>query len=113
MAYPAYPAYQQALYYPPPPVQPTTDVFRRQYADRLRALTFNSRPIIQDLSMLAMAARDRNDWDGMQAVVEEIELAVLRVSAYSQKTNKNSSLIVIADIHLGSSPTEASFALFA
>lgn len=88
MAYQAYPAYQQALYYPPPPVQPTTDVFRRQYADRLRALTFNSRPIIQDLSMLAMAARDRNDWDGMQAVVEEIELAVLRVSAYSQKQIK-------------------------
>ncbi|OWZ60259.1 hypothetical protein LQV05_000162 [Cryptococcus neoformans] len=78
MAYQAYPAYQQAPYYPPPPVQPTTDVFRRQYADRLRALTFNSRPIIQDLSMLAMAARDRNDWNGMQAVVEEIELAVLR-----------------------------------
>lgn len=109
MAYPAYPAYQQAPYYPSPPVQPTTDVFRRQYADRLRALTFNSRPIIQDLSMLAMAARDRNDWNGMQAVVEEIELAVLRVSIHI----KEISLMVVTDNHIGPSPTEASFALFA
>ncbi|ODN79785.1 hypothetical protein L202_03693 [Cryptococcus amylolentus CBS 6039] len=79
MAYPSYPAYQQAPYYPPPvATQPPADLFRRQYADRLRALTFNSRPIIQDLSMLALAARDRNDWEGMQIVVEEIEMAVLR-----------------------------------
>ncbi|WVQ72591.1 hypothetical protein IAR50_002149 [Cryptococcus sp. DSM 104548] len=79
MAYPSYSAYQQAPYYPPPvAAQPPADIFRRQYADRLRALTFNSRPIIQDLSMLALAARDRNDWEGMQIVIEEIEMAVLR-----------------------------------
>ncbi|WVO16289.1 hypothetical protein L204_103964 [Cryptococcus depauperatus] len=79
MAYHVYPPFQPTPFYPPAQAPPyPADSFRRQYADRLRTLTFNSRPIIQELSLMAMAARDRNDWDAMQAVVEEIELAVLR-----------------------------------
>ncbi|WWD17299.1 hypothetical protein CI109_101739 [Kwoniella shandongensis] len=81
MSYP-YPPYQQASapapYYPPVPAQPPVDPFRAYYADRLRQLTFNSRPLIQDLSMTAMAQRDQNNWSGMGVVVEEIEAAVLR-----------------------------------
>ncbi|KAK8864405.1 hypothetical protein IAR55_001653 [Kwoniella newhampshirensis] len=80
MAYP-YPPYQHASapapYYPPVPAQPPLDPFRAYYADRLRQLTFNSRPLIQDLSMTAMAQRDQNNWSGMGVVVEEIEAAVL------------------------------------
>ncbi|EIW70606.1 hypothetical protein TREMEDRAFT_13756, partial [Tremella mesenterica DSM 1558] len=80
MSYGAYPHYANPPpppppFYPPPPV---VDPFRAYYADRLRELTFNSRPIIQDLSMLASAQRDAGDWTKMQAVVEEIENAVLR-----------------------------------
>ncbi|WVQ82379.1 hypothetical protein IAT38_004507 [Cryptococcus sp. DSM 104549] len=78
MAYPAYPPRQQAPYYPPAPQQPPAGHFRMFYADRLRALTFNSRPLIQDLSMTAMAMRNQNDWGGMQTVVDEIEAAVYR-----------------------------------
>jgi pre-mRNA cleavage complex 2 protein Pcf11 len=55
------------------------DPFRTYYADRLRELTFNSRPIIQELSLLAMQQRDQNQWANMTAVVEEIEIAVYRV----------------------------------
>lgn len=70
-------------YYPPPPPVPQqhvqVDPFRSYYADRLRQLTFNSRPLIQELSIMAMQQRDRNDWNAMGAVVEEIEAAVLRV----------------------------------
>ncbi|WVR07050.1 hypothetical protein IAU60_004089 [Kwoniella sp. DSM 27419] len=78
MAY-QYPPYHQAQYYPPPP-QPAIDPFRAYYADRLRQLTFNSRPLIQDLSVTAMAQRDQNNWEGMATVVEEIEQAVLRAT---------------------------------
>ncbi|WWC61879.1 uncharacterized protein I303_104464 [Kwoniella dejecticola CBS 10117] len=94
MAYQAYPPYQQqppqqggtGPYYPPPPGQihghippgPPHDPFRAYYADRLRQLTFNSRPIIQDLSMMAGAQRDQNNWEGMNTVVQEIEEATLR-----------------------------------
>jgi pre-mRNA cleavage complex 2 protein Pcf11 len=64
-------------YTPPPAV--AHDPFRSYYADRLRQLTFNSRPLIQELSVMAMQQRDGNNWDAMKAVVEEIENAVLRV----------------------------------
>ncbi|WVF71472.1 hypothetical protein IAT40_006277 [Kwoniella sp. CBS 6097] len=58
--------------------QPAVDPFRAYYADRLRQLTFNSRPLIQDLSVMAMTQRDENNWEAMKIVVEEIEAAVLR-----------------------------------
>ncbi|KAK6910080.1 hypothetical protein I203_104109 [Kwoniella mangroviensis CBS 8507] len=80
MSYQTYPYQQQPSagggggYY----VQPPHDPFRAYYADRLRQLTFNSRPIIQDLSMMAGAQRDQNNWDGMNAIVQEIEEATLR-----------------------------------
>lgn len=78
----------QHQYSQPPPPQPPAqhhhhqtqnDPFRSYYADRLRQLTFNSRPLIQELSITAMQQRDRGDWGNMTAVVEEIEQAVLRV----------------------------------
>lgn len=77
MSYQTYPPPYQAPYYVPPP--PLVDPFRGYYADRLRELTFNSRPLIQDLSVTAMSQRDQNNWEGMRAVVEEIEAATLRV----------------------------------
>jgi pre-mRNA cleavage complex 2 protein Pcf11 len=80
MSYQTYqPHYQPpaAAYYNPP-VAPI-DPFRAYYADRLRELTFNSRPLIQDLSVMAMQQRDQGNWPGMRVVVEEIETAVLRV----------------------------------
>ena len=64
---------------PPPPAVAQVDPFRSYYADRLRQLTFNSRPLIQELSVMAMQQRDGKNWDAMKAVVEEIETAVLRV----------------------------------
>jgi pre-mRNA cleavage complex 2 protein Pcf11 len=102
MAYQSYsysgPSYnpppQQSAYYNPPgprsyqppapsPAPPALagsyDPFRAYYADRLRELTFNSRPLIQELSVLAMQQRDQNHWGNMTAVVEEIEGAVYRV----------------------------------
>lgn len=59
--------------------QPPPDPFRAWYAARLAELTFNSRQIIQHLSLEAMKMRDQNNWTAMQAVVEEIEQAVFRV----------------------------------
>jgi pre-mRNA cleavage complex 2 protein Pcf11 len=63
----------------PQPPAPPADPFRAWYADRLAELTFNSRPIIQTLSLEAMNQRDQNNWNGMQAIVEEVEAAILRV----------------------------------
>ena len=49
--------YSQLYHQPPPPAPPTYHVdgasFRREYMTRLAELTFNSRPMIQHLSMLA------------------------------------------------------------
>jgi hypothetical protein len=70
------PAFQAQLQ---PQPQPPVDPFRSYYADRLRQLTFNSRPLIQELSVLAMQQRDAQHWPNMQSIVEEIEAAVLRV----------------------------------
>lgn len=61
-----------------PPAQPH-DPYRQWYAARLAELTFNSRPIIQSLSLEAMRQRDEGNWAAMQAITEEIEQAVLRV----------------------------------
>lgn len=80
--YPAQRAYGGPSHYgqpPPPAYHAPVDPFRAYYADRLRELTFNSRPIIQELSLLAMQQRDQNQWGNMTAVVEEIEVAVYRV----------------------------------
>ncbi|KAK4684460.1 hypothetical protein P7C73_g5713, partial [Tremellales sp. Uapishka_1] len=74
----AYPAAPQPTYYQPPP--PPVDPFRAYYSDRLRELTFNSRPLIQDLSMQAMYQRDQQNWDAMRTIVEEIDRAVARAS---------------------------------
>jgi len=76
--------YQQPLPPPraPPPAVAQDDRFRPYYADRLRQLTFNSKPLIQELSVMAMQQRDGNNWDTMKAVVEEIETAVLRVRVF-------------------------------
>ena len=83
MSYEAYQPPYQAPYYPPQPVGPPPpapiDPFRAYYGDRLRELTFNSRPIIQELSVMALQQRDQGNWGGMRVVVEEIENAVLRV----------------------------------
>jgi pre-mRNA cleavage complex 2 protein Pcf11 len=70
------PAFQAQLQ---PQPQPPVDPFRSYYADRLRQLTFNSRPLIQELSVLAMQQRDAQHWPNMQSIVEEIEAAVFRV----------------------------------
>ena len=52
-----HPASYSQFYQQPPPAPPAYTVdsasFRRVYMTRLSGLTFNSRPIIQDLSMLA------------------------------------------------------------
>lgn len=100
MAYQHYPHFQPGppapggygappAFGPQPPFAapaPQMDPFRAWYSSRLRELTFNSRPIIQDLSIHAMAQRDQNNWVNMQAVVEEIEAAVLRVGLNSADT---------------------------
>ncbi|RSH87338.1 hypothetical protein EHS25_003247 [Saitozyma podzolica] len=78
------PAFQAQLQ---PQPQPPVDPFRSYYADRLRQLTFNSRPLIQELSVLAMQQRDAQHWPNMQSIVEEIEAAVLR-SAPPEKLPK-------------------------
>jgi pre-mRNA cleavage complex 2 protein Pcf11 len=90
--YPRTMAYQYRPPYPPPPPAigqghgyqhphptPPGDPFRAYYADRLRQLTFNSRPLIQELSVMAMQQRDGHSREGMRAVVESIESAVLQV----------------------------------
>jgi pre-mRNA cleavage complex 2 protein Pcf11 len=52
-----HPASYSQIYHQPPPAPPAYTVdaasFRREYMTRLSELTFNSRPMIQHLSMLA------------------------------------------------------------
>ncbi|CAK9786138.1 hypothetical protein CC85DRAFT_283755 [Cutaneotrichosporon oleaginosum] len=62
------------------PPQPPQDPFRAWYIDKLATLTFNSRAIIQDLSIEAVKQRDMNNWAGMQAIAEELEAAIYRAS---------------------------------
>lgn len=85
------PQHQSVNYGPPsvgyPPAQ-HYDPFRAWYAARLTELTFNSRPIIQELSLTAMQQRDAQHWGNMTAVVEEIEAAIYRVSHYVQPSAK-------------------------
>lgn len=69
--HPSAPTYQSAYH---------QDPFREWYRQQLSTLTFNSRPIIQNLSIQAMERRDRNDWNGMTAVGEELERAIGSVS---------------------------------
>lgn len=77
------PAHHQQWYGAPP--APPVDPYRAWYADQLAQLTFNSRPIIQHLSMQAMEQRDQRNMPGMQAIAEEIENAVLRVRVIHRK----------------------------
>lgn len=111
--YGGYPPYNAHVHAPPPPPthhaqhaygynappQPApvapADPFRAYYASRLRDLTFNSRPIIQDLSMMAMQQRDAGNWANMQAVVEEIETAVLRVGCGQAHFSGNWAVLMI------------------
>ncbi|BEI84132.1 hypothetical protein CcaverHIS002_0407360 [Cutaneotrichosporon cavernicola] len=58
------------------PPQPPQDPFRAWYADKLATLTFNSRAIIQDLSIEAVKQRDAYNWAGMNAIAEELEAAI-------------------------------------
>jgi pre-mRNA cleavage complex 2 protein Pcf11 len=95
MSYGHYPQaqQQQQQHYQPPHqgygggggygMPPHHDPFRAWYASKLAELTFNSRPIIQNLSVQAVYKRDEGDWAGMQGITEEIEQAVLRVRVFS------------------------------
>lgn len=81
MSYGHYPTPQHggpANYYPPPPTQPP-DPFRAWYAQQLAGLTFNSRPMIQNLSIEAQNRQHEGNWPAMEAIVQEIEDAILRV----------------------------------
>jgi len=80
-SYPYAQAQQGISYGQPAPPQSvyTHDPFRQWYRQQLTTLTFNSRPIIQGLSIAAMERRDRNDWNGMTAVGEELERAIIQV----------------------------------
>lgn len=97
-------------YYHQPPPPPVADPFRSYYADRLRQLTFNSRPLIQELSVMAMQQRDGNNWDAMKAVVEEIENAVLRVRDFTSLISLYDSSLDLSDI-VGSSSSKAAAAI--
>lgn len=61
---------------PPPPVYQLDPVtFRRDYTNRLNELTFNSRPVIQSLSMLAQ------DYSRFAEIVAQcLEAHIRRVS---------------------------------
>lgn len=63
-------------YMPPAPTPYLTEQFRQHYRQVLSTLTFNSRPIIQNASILALERRNAHDWDGMTAVAQELEQAI-------------------------------------
>jgi len=77
--------YHQYHHQPPPPMPPPPSVyqldpvtFRRDYTNRLNELTFNSRPIIQGLSMLAQ------DYSRFAEIVAQcLEAHIRRVSVLS------------------------------
>ena len=75
---PGYPQYQYQYHQPPAPVFLDPIAFRREFASRLSQLTVNSRPIIQELSLLAQDYSRYAD-----TVAELIEAHIRRVSVDS------------------------------
>ena len=73
-----YPQYQYQYHQPPAPVFLDPIAFRREFASRLSQLTVNSRPIIQELSLLAQDYSRYAD-----TVAELIEGHIRRVSVDS------------------------------
>lgn len=73
-----YPQYQYQYHQPPAPVFLDPVAFRREFASRLSQLTVNSRPIIQELSLLA---QDYSRY--AETVAELIEGHIRRVSVDS------------------------------
>lgn len=71
-----YAATAPSPYMPPAPTPYLTEQFRQHYRHILSTLTFNSRPIIQNASILALERRNAHDWDGMTAVAQELERAI-------------------------------------
>ena len=73
--------------------------FRAHYASRLRELTFNSRPLIQELSISAMTQRETGNWDNMRVIVEEIEQATVRVRSIFFRADQ--ILLLMKPVFLG------------
>ncbi|WOO84780.1 putative protein [Vanrija pseudolonga] len=83
MSYGHYPPPQQHggpanYYHQQPSPQAPHDPFRAWYAQQLAGLTFNSRPMIQNLSIEAQNRQHEGNWPAMEAIVQEIEDAILR-----------------------------------
>ncbi|KAJ9093538.1 hypothetical protein QFC21_006379 [Naganishia friedmannii] len=83
--------HQQQLHLPPAAAAPAplgaatrTHEFREWYTHHLSTLTFNSRPIIDRLSMAAWERAREGDWDGMR-VVGDCLRGALEVAPPTQK----------------------------
>lgn len=74
-----YPQYQYQYHQPPAPVFLDPIAFRREFASRLSQLTVNSRPIIQELSLLAQDYSRYAD-----TVAELIEGHIRRVPSWAK-----------------------------
>lgn len=55
--------------------------FQAWYAHHLATLTFNSRPIIDKLSMAALERKREGDWEGMSVVGEVLRHGIEVVSS--------------------------------
>lgn len=58
-----------------------TQQFQAWYAHHLATLTFNSRPIIDKLSMAALERKREGDWEGMSVVGEVLRHGIEVVSS--------------------------------
>lgn len=88
--YQQYQGYYQQPAAPPAPV-PYNDeqYFRHDYARRLAALTFNSRPLIQELSILAQTFSQSMS----RIVIESIEQQLRMVSVFLDPKPSNNPLL--------------------